>query len=110
MLTIFDIKSGLCHFRAEILRIVFKLVSQFSRFAQKVQNCNAGSSNGRCKGIGKQIRTAPLAKNINDLFSSARKSATCSTKSFTECSGDDIDSSHYSPVFMCTTTRFSHEA
>ncbi len=58
-------------------------------FSRISKHCHAGACDGRRPGVGEEVRTAPLPKQIYDLFAGAGESAAGSAEGFTEVTGDE---------------------
>lgn len=93
-----DVKTSLSELLSVVCSGLFQMITESGIFLEDIKHCHAGACDGRSQGVGEEVRTAPLTKQIYDLFAGAGESAAGSAEGFTEGTGDDIDSALYAAV------------
>ena len=104
-----DVKTSLSELLSVVCSGLFQMITESGILLEDIKHCHAGACDGRSQGVGEEVRTAPLTKQIYDLFAGAGESAAGSAEGFTEGTGDDIDSALYAAVLGSSASGLSYK-
>ena len=85
-----------------------QFILQFVGFIHHFEHLYSGSSHHWRNGVRKQIRTRTLTKQVNNFLFAGSKSTYRTTKSFTQCSGNNFNFTTKIVTFSYTTPGFAY--
>ena len=86
------------------------MVTQLGAFLEHIEHLDACASDGWSQGVGEEVWTASLSEQVDDLFTTGGVAAGCAAESFTQSTGDDVNTALYATMLSGTTTVFANEA
>ena len=104
----FNIESGSFHTLNKISRVFVQFILQIVGFIHHFEHLYSGSSHHWRNGVRKQIRTRTLTKQVYNFFFTGSKSTYRTTKSFTQCSGNNFNFTTKIVTFSYTTPGFAY--
>ena len=109
MRAFFDLESFRRHRLPKIARVPFEFFSQLGARAQQIDRLHAGRDDRGGERIRKEIGSAPLPQERDDLFPTAGEPARGTTECFAQGGSNDVHPLGDAEELRCSSTRLTHE-